>query len=310
MRVKSKKLNLPHPLIFSTEAAVESFSNSIPCTRIGKHIRYFQETISTNDLALSAARSGGKHGHVFIAEQQLKGRGRSGRSWHAPACRGLLLSVILRPDNIAPSDLGWIPLFVGLAAAEALNQTCGIHAGIKWPNDIILSESSSKQQPENFPGWHKLGGILCESSLTPGFPEQNFVVVGIGLNLNQSSVDFPPQTKAPPTSVLLESGRIVDRKVVLSALLQQIEKRLHQLENIHKRTGLCRDIEAALRRWWTPAQLLVVNPKAGDDNAALVEGTFAGLDTFGRLGLNLGLKGEADKIQFLADAEILKIQSR
>jgi len=283
------------PLFEDIEAA--TFARTLDTAAVGKNLTYLPTTRSTNDLALDAARAGAAHGTVFIAEQQTGGRGRSGRHWHSPPNRGLLLSVIVRPREIAPSDLGWISLLAGLACARTLCE-CGVAATIKWPNDVIVPSDES-------PGWRKLGGILCESSLTPGIAAQNFVVIGIGLNLNHAREDFPPQPKAPPSSVRLETGKAADRQNVLAGLLRRLEASLVLLEAPHGRGQLHAEVQSALKSWWTPERLLTINPQAGDVSTLRVEGTFIGLDEFGRLRIR-ALHDGAELT--LADAEILGIR--
>ena len=292
------KVRRPTPL-FETDEDVRHFAAALPTQALGKPLKFVPTTRSTNDLALEAARAGAAHGTVYIADQQTGGRGRSGRSWHSPANRGILMSLIIRPRAIAPSDLGWIPLLAGLACARALRESAGVSATIKWPNDVVLPGDET-------PGWRKLGGILCESSLTPGAPTQNFVVIGIGLNVNHVVEDFPPHAKAPPTSIRLETGKEANRRSILAALLCELEASLHLLETPHGREQLQASVDAALKSWWTSDRLLNLNPQAGDASDVRIEGTFAGLDTFGRLRLYVLPSGDT---QTLADAEIIGIRA-
>ncbi|HYF49572.1 MAG TPA: biotin--[acetyl-CoA-carboxylase] ligase [Planctomycetota bacterium] len=280
--------------LFSDAARAAAFAESLETISLGKPLHYFQTTRSTNDLALEAARSGAAHGTVFIADQQTGGRGRSGRSWHSAPNRGLLLSVIVRPREIAPADLGWIPLLAGLSVARAVQSCCGLAATIKWPNDVVIPA-------DHAPGWRKLGGILCESSLTPGAPEQSFAVIGIGLNVNHTLEDFPPQPKAPPTSVLLETKKHGDRRAILAELLRELEDTLLVLEQGGGESVRSRVLEA-LQSWWTVNALLTINPQPGDISNERLEGVFSGLDEYGRLRLHV-LPGSGERT--FADAEIL-----
>lgn len=162
------------------------------------------ETTSTNDVALQLAREGAPHGTTVVADVQTAGRGRKGRSWWAEPGSALLTSWIVRP-KLPVERWTVLPLFAGLAVAEALEQLCGLHASLKWPNDVMIGE-------------RKLGGILSEAH--PG----TFVVVGVGLNLAQRS--FPTDLIATATSV--ESGGVPapDRATLLSALLTSFDHML------------------------------------------------------------------------------------
>ncbi len=150
---------MPAPLFANLDES-RAFENRLATRALGKHIIYHERTQSTNDLALAAARNGGAHGTVFAADAQDAGRGRRGRHWECPSGMGLLFSVLIRPDKIPPEAAGWVPLVAGLSCAQALASISGTlgNVNVKWPNDVILPCVAA-------PGWKKLGGVLCESSL-------------------------------------------------------------------------------------------------------------------------------------------------
>src|ERR1041384_4968213 len=98
----------------------QSYAAALPTREFGKRLIYISETDSTNDLAMSAARSGEPGGTVFIADLQKCGRGRRGRSWDCPPGLGLLFSIIFRPRRLSAANYGWVPLVSGLACIEAI----------------------------------------------------------------------------------------------------------------------------------------------------------------------------------------------
>jgi BirA family biotin operon repressor/biotin-[acetyl-CoA-carboxylase] ligase len=149
--------------------------------KIRPKITRFESCDSTNRLLLDAAEAGVSAGTVFVARQQLAGRGRRGRSWQAAADHSLTFSLlwIFPPD---PARLQGLSLLVGLAVVQALadprlgQRVAGARCGLKWPNDLLLHRADS--------AYAKAGGILIESTLRT-MPEQGrelAVVIGIGLN--------------------------------------------------------------------------------------------------------------------------------
>jgi BirA family biotin operon repressor/biotin-[acetyl-CoA-carboxylase] ligase len=142
-------------------------------------------------------------GAVAVAEEQTEGRGRLGRSWHAPARTSILVSVLLRPEV----DLARLPelsLVAGGAVAEAIAEVTGIDPAIKFPNDVLI-------------GGRKVAGILAESSA-------GRVVLGIGVNANQTEQQLPVGAQTEPTSLRLETGGEVDRARLLAAILFRLER--------------------------------------------------------------------------------------
>jgi BirA family biotin operon repressor/biotin-[acetyl-CoA-carboxylase] ligase len=142
-------------------------------------------------------------GAVAAAEEQSEGRGRLGRSWHAPAGTSVLFSVLLRPP-VEPARLPELSLVAGRAVAEALATETGVAPSLKFPNDVLV-------------GGRKVAGILAEAS-------DGRVTLGIGVNVNQTEDQLPAQTETPPTSLRLETGRELDRPPLLAAILERLER--------------------------------------------------------------------------------------
>jgi BirA family biotin operon repressor/biotin-[acetyl-CoA-carboxylase] ligase len=174
-----------------------------------REIIVFAETGSTNDLATQRGRQGADGGVVIFAEKQNAGRGRFGRAWASAAHRGLWFSLLLRPGlpvNLWPRLTTW----AAVSLAAAIEDSLGIVAGIKWPNDIYLCG-------------RKVAGILAESGVDArGKP---FAVVGIGVNVNHDLGDFPAELHDKAGSLRMATGRTVDRPTFAAALLQALDAR-------------------------------------------------------------------------------------
>lgn len=149
-------------------------------TGFGGLHRHFRRTDSTNARARALAEGGAPHGTVVTADEQTSGRGRQGRAWTAPPGKALLYSAIVRPldkDHL-------LPLAAPLAVCDAAESLApGIECQIKWPNDIWLEE-------------RKLAGVLIEAK-----PQDDWAVIGIGLNLTIANDEFPPDLRATAVSL-------------------------------------------------------------------------------------------------------------
>ncbi|MGO9775021.1 MAG: biotin--[acetyl-CoA-carboxylase] ligase [Terracidiphilus sp.] len=163
-------------------------------------------TDSTNSDAIDAARSGAPHGSVYLADEQLAGRGRGDHTWDSVAGDGLYLSVLLRPQ-LRAVRLPLLPLAAGLAAAGAIRAAACLAVDLRWPNDLLI-------------GPKKVGGILAESKSSGGAVD--FAVVGVGINVHQLA--FDPELATPATSLELEACRRVSRQDLLIFLLKSLER--------------------------------------------------------------------------------------
>lgn len=175
---------------------------------VGRDIRVFQETTSTNDIVEKFARDGVKEGVVVFAESQTKGRGRLGRKWVSPPRKGLWFSVLLRP-SLRPQEATQLTVVAATALARAIETQTNLKPDIKWPNDLLL-------------GGRKVAGILTE--LSAEVDRVNHVIVGIGLDVNQTASDFPPEVRKLATSLKLESGQPVHRAELAAAILQELDR--------------------------------------------------------------------------------------
>lgn len=175
---------------------------------IGHKLYYSARTGSTNDDAFRLGMEGFPEGTVIIADYQTKGRGRLARNWHSPPAANIYTSIILRPD-LEPASVPQISLVAGVAVAELLGEYCPGRVELKWPNDVLV-------------GGKKICGILAQMKMTAEMVD--FVVVGIGINVNLAKDQFPSDLQDIATSVSLESGREISRGKLIINLYENLAK--------------------------------------------------------------------------------------
>jgi len=164
---------------------------------------------STELRAHAAGTDAWPDGSVLVADHQVGGRGRAGRTWTTPRGQALTFSVLLRP-GVPAERLGWAPLIGGLAVVRALSGL-GLAPVVKWPNDVLLPAATSVA------GWgafRKVAGVLGDLVVDAG----PAVVLGIGINVHQGLDDLAVPTA---TSMAL-AGRPVPRAEVLAAVLDEL----------------------------------------------------------------------------------------
>jgi BirA family biotin operon repressor/biotin-[acetyl-CoA-carboxylase] ligase len=177
-----------------------------------QEIAVVRRTGSTNADLMARARDGAPEGIVLAAEEQTAGRGRLGRSWVSPPRAALTFSLLVRPRQVPPARRSWLPLLAGVATAMAVREATGLHAALKWPNDVLAGE-------------RKLAGILAEQ---PGNAERagDAVIVGIGVNVSMRREELPPAGRGSlaATSLLLEGSASLDREHLLRGVLAEFER--------------------------------------------------------------------------------------
>jgi len=195
------------PAVDSRQAITpEALHSRLRTRRLAQSVEFYESIDSTNRRALELASSGAPDGTLVLTEHQTRGRGRLTRIWHAPPHSSLLLSLILRPP-LAPHQAQRATMLCAIAAVEAIAETTGLAAGIKWPNDILIGD-------------RKAGGILTE--LQAQGNQLIAIVVGIGLNVNLDAAELP-EVMTPATSLAGELGRSVERLPLLVDLLQRAD---------------------------------------------------------------------------------------
>ena len=174
---------------------------------VGRAIQVFERTASTNDLIDRLGREGSQEGIAIFAEAQTRGRGRLGRSWESPPRLGLWFSVLLRP-GWAPPRVTRLVVMAAVAVRQGVQAVTGLAPEIKWPNDLQVRGL-------------KIGGILSEMSAE--LDRLRYVVLGIGLNVNQSYEDLPAELRGSATSLRLASGGAWDRAELAVAILRALD---------------------------------------------------------------------------------------
>jgi BirA family biotin operon repressor/biotin-[acetyl-CoA-carboxylase] ligase len=180
---------------------------------IGRDIRVFQETTSTNDVIERFARDGVKEGVVVFAESQTKGRGRLGRKWLSPSTKGLWFSILLRP-SLRPQEATQLTVASATALRRAIQNQTGIKPGIKWPNDILLDG-------------RKAAGILTE--MAAEVDRVKHVILGIGVDVNLNAGDFPPDLRKTVTSLKIEMGKPLSRAEMAVEILRELDVDYHRV---------------------------------------------------------------------------------
>ena len=175
---------------------------------IGKNVHYEESVESTQKIAHLLAYEDAPEGTVIIAEEQLSGRGRMDRKWHSPKYTGIWMSIILRP-NIPLPKAPQLTLLAAVAIVQAIEDLTGLLPEIKWPNDILIKGK-------------KVTGILTE--LEAEADRINSIIIGIGMNVNQTKDDFPSELQQIATSLSLEKGEKVARADLIKGIFMNLEK--------------------------------------------------------------------------------------
>ena len=224
----------------------------------GRSYRYYDEIESTNVEAKALANQGAPEGTVVIAEAQTAGRGRLGRRWTSPAGKGLLFSALLRPA-LPMSEAHLLTLVAACAAAEAIESLAGAPLSIKWPNDLFIGD-------------RKVGGILLE--VAGEQDEVDWIVVGIGVNVNTEYSELPVALRRTATSLKMATGEPVDRSELLARVLLTLDS--------HYARGLADGFESAISGFRSRDYLLNRTVSVQTRDGAVV-GQASGIDERGAL---------------------------
>ena len=180
---------------------------------IGHQLHYYEEIGSTNDEAFRLGLAGAPEGTALIANSQSTGKGRMQRVWHSPAGSNIYTSIILRPE-ITPSRTPQMSILAGVAVAEVLESYCPDRIKLKWPNDVLIDGK-------------KVCGILSQVKTAVG--EVDFIVLGMGINVNISYGQFPKEICNLATSLAIETGREISRQELIISLYENLAKWYKQL---------------------------------------------------------------------------------
>ena len=167
------------------------------------------DTVDSTNNELKRRADTAPDGLAVLAQEQTGGRGRLGRSFVSPAGKGLYLSVLLRPQCVL-ADAGMLTAWTAVAVCRALERCCGVRAGIKWPNDIVLEG-------------RKLCGILTELELEAETAALRHVIVGVGINVSQDAADFGPEVAPVAISLAQALGQAPRRSQLAAEVLSALD---------------------------------------------------------------------------------------
>lgn len=241
---------------------------ALPPSRFSQRVHYAARVDSTNEEARRRGRCGEPDGALVIADEQTAGRGRRQRRWVSPPGAGLYASLLLRPELAAPESGAAVQLVAGIAVAEALEGFLQGGLELRWPNDCDCDG-------------RKIAGVLVEAeSGGRGEAAFDFLVCGVGINVNHGAEDFPGDLRDGATSIRLQVGHRVRRIDVLAALLGAFD----EWEAVWRSRGL-----GPIRERW-----LELSPQTESGavrvqtEARVIDGVAAGLSEDGRLRVRVG----------------------
>lgn len=217
-------------------------------------VRWYPEVASTMDEVSRAAEDGASRGLVVGAEAQSAGRGRRGRAWISPPGAGLYFSYLARPAR----GFDVLTLAAGVAVRAGIARATGLHADLKWPNDLLV-------------GGRKLAGLLAEAGGL-GTPDAS-VTIGVGVNVRPAA--YSTDVAMIATSLEATLGHDVDRGAVLAAVLEHLADTLASLE--------AGGAEAILQAWRAASPTAVGTPVEWSDPSGSRRGITAGVDDRGAL---------------------------
>lgn len=250
---KGYRLNLQNLPFNEIEIA-----SNLKTSFIGKHISFYKEIDSTNNIAKEFASKGAKEGFAVVADYQKKGKGRLGRRWESPAGVNIYTSIILRPD-ISPVFAPQLTLVAAVAVAETISKYLNKTAEVKWPNDILINSK-------------KVSGILIE--MNSEMDKINFIVIGTGVNLNMTQKMFPDDIRAIATSLKQETGRDISR----TDFIQMLYLNLETWYKKYLKHGF-----APVRTAWTDYFAMAGKTVRVQQTGKTVEGIALGIDDDGAL---------------------------
>ena len=182
--------------------------------RVGGHLLCLETVDSTNTEAKRQAMAGAPDGLVIVSEEQTGGRGRRGRSFQSPKGKGLYLTALLRP-KLPPSQVTDFTAWVAVAVCDGIQAACGVRPRIKWTNDLVLDGK-------------KLCGILTELGLEGESNALDYLITGIGVNVNHTPEDFDPEVRPIATSLSQVLGHPVRRADLAVQIIRALDRMYSQ----------------------------------------------------------------------------------
>ncbi len=246
---------------------------------IGKELSFYDEAGSTNDLAMEGGARGAAEGLVVLSEGQSHGKGRMGRTWVSPKNVNIYISILLRPV-ISPQYAPVMTMLAAVSTARTITDVTGLRTQIKWPNDILIEGK-------------KVSGILTEMNAEQ--ERINYVVIGIGINVNMDSSLLPDNIRMPATSLKECAGRKVDRLNLLSALINTLEKDYEELRE--------NGVMPVFRQWRSRCDILnrrISVCLTGEEITGIAE------DFTPEGGLVMRLDGKEKRVIYAGDVKIVR----
>jgi BirA family transcriptional regulator, biotin operon repressor / biotin---[acetyl-CoA-carboxylase] ligase len=256
----------------------DALSGALRTKVFGQSVYAFESIDSTNAFAKSLAVKGQPEGALVYAEHQTAGRGRWGRTWESRGKKGLIFSLLLRPA-VSLTGIGGLTLLAATSIAQVLERRLNLKPKLRWPNDVTVEG-------------RKIAGILLEAQRSRGGVA--FVVVGIGLNVNQVRSDFPMELQDKAGSLRMALGHPVNRLDLFAEAVLQLERDYRRFHS----SGL----DFVLNRWVRHNAILgktiTLKTRKGEET-----GTVKGFHTTG----DLVLLDPSGKIKHFTDGEVIEV---
>ena len=237
----------------------------------GQRVVSYAITDSTNTRAKQLAEEGAVHGTLVVANMQTAGKGRRGRSWQQEEGSVIAMSLLLRP-TFSPDKASMLTLLAAHSVAGAIEAVTGLPAAIKWPNDIVINRK-------------KTVGILTEMSLGVEQAAIDYIVIGIGINVNNTA--FPEDIRDMATSLYLEKGERVSRSVLIAESMRRLEADYEAFLETEDLSAILQDYNAHLISM--NKEVRVLDPK----------GEYTGISR--------GMDAQGELLVERADGEIIKV---
>lgn len=259
-------------LLSSPDAVSESeIASRISDGVFGQRVVSYEITDSTNTRAKQLAEEGAVHGTLVVANMQTAGKGRRGRSWQQEEGSVIAMSLLLRPV-FSPDKASMLTLLAAHSVAGAIEAVTGLPAAIKWPNDIVINRK-------------KTVGILTEMSLGVEQAAIDYIVIGIGINVNNTA--FPEDIRDMATSLYLEKGERVSRSVLIAESMRRLEADYEAFLETEDLSAILQDYNAHLISM--NKEVRVLDPK----------GEYTGISR--------GMDAQGELLVERADGEIIKV---
>ncbi|MYL48490.1 biotin--[acetyl-CoA-carboxylase] ligase [Halobacillus litoralis] len=181
---------------------------------IGHELNHYDQVESTQEIVHQLAKQGKPHGTVVIADEQVKGKGRMSRNWDSPKGKGIWMSILLRP-NLPPVQAPQITLLAATVLARMIAERSALAPQIKWPNDLLINHK-------------KISGILTEMQAEQDTIQ--YIVLGMGMNVNQEDREIPEDIKYKASSLKIESNQHWNIQQTVQHILRLFEDTYERFE--------------------------------------------------------------------------------